>query len=578
MRSWSLLLIALSAALAASWFHRETPSPETSVVNPMLWASDDWTVWTQLNRNEAASHCGLTELPETEWVSVFSSANAEVWHAESQWPALPEGWVQQSWRGGWLCGTPTALEMWRPQPGEMSKHWRGGEHGATLKRTVNGWALKSDGWVVWRDTMQGQYPNRTAEMPLLAPEGRNVPSTWWAGQEWEAPMAASQVEAVLRASGVPLSSWATRWHDGGRWAVEDPNSWRDDIDALSAANNWTVSWDDHSLVVNGDPSWTWEPLAESRAGETSAGQWVGHLAGDDVVIWVAQGTENDREVASPPPAAGMALGVEDDGVMGEVRNHRSQTRMTVRQVDGQVTAVQPDGSVVWSLALTEAPLTGGVAEVDVYANGKFQAMFGVPSGLHMLDVKGREVNGFPIAPSAGLWTAWAVVDYDGNRKHRYLAATDVTGLVENHRKEGERTPGWTHRPDGSIDVKSPVRHIRHLRLGARDYIYVGRENGQVELLKRNGSTRATTSVKVNPTHPPLFRRGATLEGSSVLFIDDDGWVQERALQGGEEVGMSGSARAERMEWLDVDGDGRDELITWLRGNRSVWNARNELVE
>ena len=42
--------------------------------------------------------------------------------------------------------------------------------------------------------------------------------------------------------------------------------------------------------------------------------------------------------------------------------------------------------------------------------------------------------------------------------------------------------------------------------------------------------------------------------------------------------MSGAARAERMEWLDVDGDGRDELITWLRGNRAVWNARNELVE
>jgi hypothetical protein len=294
-------------------------------------------------------------------------------------------------------------------------------------------------------------------------------------------------------------------------------------------------------------------------------------------MWVAHGPENDRNVAAPPPAATMALGVEDDGVMGVVRNHRSQTRMTVRQVDGQVTAVQPDGSVVWSLALSELPLSGGVAEVDVYANGKFQAMFGVPSGLHMLDVNGREVNGFPLTPTAGLWTAWIVVDYDGNRKHRYLSATDVTGLVENHRKEGERTPGWTHRPDASIDVKSPVRHIRHLRLGSRDYIYAGRENGQIELLKRNGSTRATTSVKVNPAHPPLFRRGATLEGSSVLFIDDDGWVQERALQGGEEVGMSGAARAERLEWLDVDGDGRDELITWLRGNRSVWNARNERV-
>ena len=111
-----------------------------------------------------------------------------------------------------------------------------------------------------------------------------------------------------------------------------------------------------------------------------------------------------------------------------------------------------------------------------------------------------------------------------------------------------------------------MRHIRHVRLGSRDYIYVGRENGQVELLKRNGSTRATTAVLVNPIHPPLFRRGATLEGTSVLFIDGEGWIRERALDGGDEVGMSGATRAEHMEWLDVDGDGRDELIHGCAGS------------
>ena len=261
-------------------------------------------------------------------------------------------------------------------------------------------------------------------------------------------------------------------------------------------------------------------------GKRQRHSWVGHSEGDDVVIWVAQGADSDSDVAPPTLREPMAVAVEDDVAMGEVRNHRSQTRMTVRHAEGEVTATQPDGTVVWSMSISEPLLSGGAVEVDVYANGKYQAMFGVPSGLHMIDVKGREVSGFPLVPSAGLWTAWTVVDYDGNRKHRYLSATDASGLVENHRKEGERTPGWTHRPDASIDISSPVRHIRHVRLGSRDYIYVGRENGQVELLKRNGSTRATTAVLVNPTHPPLFRRGATLEGTSVLFIDDEGWVRE----------------------------------------------------
>ena len=577
MRSWFFLLIALTAAVVASWFHRKAPAADAMPVNPMFWASDDWTVWTQWNREEAAARCGLDELPETEWVRVFSSAEAEVWHAESQWPELPEGWAQQSWRGGWVCGTPLALEMWKAQPGEMSQHWREGEGGATLMRTEYGWALKSDGWVVWKDTTMERLSERLAEAPLLAPEGSNVPPTWWTGQGWDAPMASSPVEKTLRNNGVPLSTWGTRWSDGGRWTIENPDSWRDDIDALAAANNWTVLWEGQSLVVNGEPNWSWKSLA-LRAGKTSEAPWVGHSEGDDVVIWVAQGTDNDLDVAPPNLSETMAVAGEDDMVMGEVRNHRSQTRMTVHHAEGRVTATQLDGTVVWSMPISEPPLAGGAVEVDVYANGKYQAMFGVPSGLHLIDVKGREVNGFPLAPSAGLWTAWTVVDYDGNRKHRYLSATDASGLVENHRKEGERTPGWIHRPDATIDVSSPVRHIRHVRLGSRDYIYVGRENGQVELLKRNGSTRATTVVLVNTTHPPLFRRGATLEGTSVLFIDEEGWVRERSLEGGDEVGMSGATRAERIEWLDADGDGRDELITWLRGTRSVWNARNERVE
>ena len=72
-------------------------------------------------------------------------------------------------------------------------------------RTEFGWALKSDGWVVWKDTTQERHFERLAEVPLLAPEGSNVPPIWWAGQGWEVPMASSPVEEALRNSGIPLS-------------------------------------------------------------------------------------------------------------------------------------------------------------------------------------------------------------------------------------------------------------------------------------------------------------------------------------------------------------------------------------
>ena len=68
-----------------------------------------------------------------------------------------------------------------------------------------------------------------------------------------------------------------------------------------------------------------------------------------------------------------------------------------------------------------------------------------------------------------------------------------------------------------------------------------------------------------------------MDRTSVLYVDETGWVREFTLGQGEEVGLSGLTRADRIEQRDVDNDGRDEVITWLRGERSVWNARNERV-
>jgi hypothetical protein len=97
-------------------------------------------------------------------------------------------------------------------------------------------------------------------------------------------------------------------------------------------------------------------------------------------------------------------------------------------------------------------------------------------------------------------------------------------------------------------------------------------------LHRNGETRAQTPVQVNPAQPPKFRKGRDLDGTSVLFIDALGWVREFTLGQGNAVGLSGMTRADHLDMMDLDGDGLDEVVTWLRGERTVWNARNEPVE
>jgi hypothetical protein len=582
MRSWILPLVAVLCAALAAGVHMSDPMRSGPAENPMRWASDRWTTWEQIPSNEAALRVGVDGLPEGKWIRRFEDGvGGEVWHTEAAWETLPPGWSQRAWRGGWLSGMPEALNAWREDPGGMARKWKEGESGAVLVRTASGWAWEGEGWIVWSEDGAVADSEEPGLGELWAPEGAGLPEFWWAGSRTEEVPGwpKSGVEEVLRERGVRVPSRATRWKGGGRFHIAE--EWRDEVKAEALGRGWTARWVDDDVVINGGEAWSWRPIQGTREGRDDRGVWRGEPLADGGVVWFQDGVEASR--FSPREKGGGAgtavLGHEtDDRLLGVVRNHRTKGVMSVFEEGDGLVARAEDGSVVWGQKFVERALPGGVEEVDVYANGKFQSMVCFPSGLHLFDVNGRQVNGFPIRPPSGSWTAWALVDYDGSRKYRYLVASDADGLVQNYRKEGEATPGWRHRPASGIDLSSHVRHLHHLRLGSRDYLYVGRENGQVELLKRDGSPRDSTPVKVDARHAPVFRVGSNLDRTSVLFVDGTGWVREFSLGQGEEVGLSGATRADRIESLDVDGDGRDEVVTWLRGERTVWNARNEKVE
>ena len=578
MRAWILPILSLLLAGLVTFFHVTNPVEGGEVANPMLWASDGWTEWVQMTPEAALRRLPQgAEVPTTTWVrAFFDEAGHALWHAESAWSVLPDGWDQRAWRGGWLSGSEASLARWEERPGEMAARWREGEVNTALRHTDYGWHLQGEGVLFWPAQEVGCDKDDSRVRPTLyAPQGTGAPRHWWSGRLGEAPSEFEPLDLALCEAGIPLSAWGTRWDNGGRWHVEP--QWHEDLQSLAMARGWSVRWEDEDVILNGASTWAWEVLKTERTGQTPSSAWTGALTDNGVVLWIPKGQEGRDAVSPSENPVAVNMGTAQEGVVGTVRNHRTASEMTLRLEAEVLVAAQDNGASVWSIPLTSPLLGGGAEEVDVYANGKYQAMFCEADRLHMVDVKGREVSGFPLKPAKGEWTSWALVDYENTRKYRYLVASGASGLVENFKGEGERTPGWKHRPGEGVDVASPIRHIHHLRLGSKDYLYVGRENGQVELLKRNGSTRATTPVRVHPQHVPVFRKGANLDGTSVLYLDETGWVREFTLGQGEEVGLSGLTRADRIEQRDVDNDGRDEIVTWLRGERSVWNARNERV-
>ena len=261
-----------------------------------------------------------------------------------------------------------------------------------------------------------------------------------------------------------------------------------------------------------------------------------------------------------------------ENLLGVIMNHRTREDMDILydEVRSVVEAIA-GGKVVWAKEVKSPPI-GKAYEVDIYANGKYQTAFATSDAVYLIDVKGNSVKGFPFNSSLAI-TGFSVMDYDKNRKYRFLVAT-ADGKVTNLKGEGKRTSGWNFAKLGGGVY---VENIHHLRVGSKDYIYAGCSNGSVKLLNRAGGVRASTDIHVHPAIVPAFRLSSNILKSSVLFVDEGGTLRELTFGEVREVGMSGIVKADRVEVLDTDSDGKKEVVVYYKGKRTVWNSRNEQI-
>ena len=589
-KGWALgAVVAVIAAVAA---FLAVPAGPGAVGEPLEVAGTGWERWT-LWDGRAAAPWGV------ERVMRFEAGPAEAWFAAGA--GRPEG-DTLAWRevpGGWLAVNSAGEERWGEGPveGELRRVWHPQRHGVTRLEVREGGI-----WSTFEAVgLEGAARPVQATFFGEEPTGAELPAAWSGWQE--AAMAGgradwSRVEAdrgaaahghpalcgrgdgtrlvVERADGslltiygwVDSSGVAGEWAERG-WAWGDSTPWaRIEEDGLHVGTGvWgqiSPSSGPHLPPVD---AWGWTAESGYREARHVGGgrlAWNGAPTASPVASSPAVPAQVTASAPSPP------VTVADQRVIGQVRNHRSGKRMEIRWENGRVTAAE-GSQVVWALNV-EGQLIGNAVEVDLYRNNKFQCAFATSEGMHLVDVLGREVSGFPLRPRGGV-SAWLVADYDRNEQYRFLVATPG-GQLLNYRDEGEPTPGWDFAPNGKA-----VAHLAHLRIGSKDYLYAGQTDRSVRLLSRTGSDRVSTSVEVPPTQVPAFRLGGSIGSSTVLFIGADGWVEERTFGSNEPVGMSRRTQGTSVSTEDTNGDGKPEVVvTTLSGARSVWNQRNEQIE
>jgi hypothetical protein len=558
--------------------------------DPTDYASDRFSRWEQIQQipEGVVFRDSMNEILITEFQSQ-ENTQLKVWHSPITPDILPKGWSAQKWRGGWLWGKKSDLEVWEENPGEMASHWHPRSDGFTrLEKTTNGdfksqfKTRKASGF--WTETTWLKSRAVSSSQPLA--------SEWLAAWEkaskgglglvechmarWETPVGASPDSALESFWNGNWSTW--RWESGETlqiWGWADSTGFKSDGVGDIYSDGWyrwgssdrPPSWNAFErLLHQSEPSsLNWDGLHW-----TSNASRLGKLQTEQRIAWVVKGEQTDPPVSKIKADEGVDSRLpQQTSTLALVKNHRLDKKMTVTWAPPFVMAGL-DNENVWKIKLA-GEKRPKAWEVDLYRNGKYQVALANEQSFHVVDILGREVKGYPIAPASGI-TASAVIDYDRNRKYRiFLASGD--GDLLNFRQEGMPTPGWDFEPRS----ERTIVHVKHIRVGNRDYLYVGHEDGSIRLLKRSGADRFKSSVSVPSNQVPCFRLSQSISSSTVLYIDDSGWLQERTFGTNEPVGMSRMTRGISAAMDDRDGDGIQEVIVQTLAGEEVWNARNERI-
>lgn len=99
-----------------------------------------------------------------------------------------------------------------------------------------------------------------------------------------------------------------------------------------------------------------------------------------------------------------------------------------------------NGKDLWGVPFKE-PICGTAQNVDYYANGKLQIVFGAGSKIYMIDRLGRYVNGFPVDLGKQILIGPDVYDFNGTKKYNVMVL-HKDNTLEMYNLKGQKPSSW----------------------------------------------------------------------------------------------------------------------------------------
>ena len=212
-----------------------------------------------------------------------------------------------------------------------------------------------------------------------------------------------------------------------------------------------------------------------------------------------------------------------------VRNHNNGSWETLLMDAGHnLSLVDVSGQINWTVPFNE-PIVSQIHQIDYYNNRKLQYLFATAGHLHLIDRKGRAVDGFPIAmPEGASIQELFVLDYDRTKRYRFLVS-DQQGNLRMFDKTGKSLDRWSPKAFNT----ELTDDVFHLRVRANDRIVVGLQNGNIVVTNRRGEFSNGFPLKLDaPLSSKIYYEiGSNFKTTVFKTVSSEGLVSTFNLEG-----------------------------------------------
>lgn len=195
----------------------------------------------------------------------------------------------------------------------------------------------------------------------------------------------------------------------------------------------------------------------------------------------------------------------------KIRNHRTGTNEVIVQIENNnVSLIDVNGKIKWTIPLGER-IIGGISQVDLFKNGKLQMLFNTAHQIHLIDILGRNVEGFPVKLNSSATNQVSALDYENTKDYRFVVATHKG--VSNYNTQGKKVKGFQFNRS-NLDVSEKIKHVS---IASKDYIMFSDKTGKIYFLDRRGQERYYSALNLSEGNTLEFFKASSSISSSFTF-------------------------------------------------------------